>query len=92
MCFCDGYGICFGGEEEFQHWWDVRDKVHCWEEDARRLRDEGEGSDREKSLWMRIEKGKVWLEGLQADAVERGKSARNRAEDCGREWREGDGF
>lgn len=26
-CYCDGYGICFEGEEGFNHWIEVRDKM-----------------------------------------------------------------
>lgn len=92
ICFCDGYGICFGGDLEFQHWLDKRDKVHCMLDEAARLEKDKSWPSKLNSLRKEITTAEKWLEERKQKAIERGKDPRNRALDCGREWHEGDGF
>jgi hypothetical protein len=92
ICFCDGYGICFGSDWEFQHWSDKREIMHCRLEEAHRL--EGQNSWPEKQFSLRKEAAVMeeWLDETKQKAIERGRDPKNRALDCGREWHQGDGF
>lgn len=93
-CYCDGYGICFGGDAQFQDWLDrkqIKDDLH---KKADELRDRDEAAHQEEINRLRTEAyaiDEVLTQEYQA-AIERGKDPRNRALDCGREWHEGDGF
>ncbi|KJX95347.1 hypothetical protein TI39_contig4118g00004 [Zymoseptoria brevis] len=51
-CYCDGYGICFGGPKAFDHWFEMRyqrkelmEDLRLWQEKARRIEDERKQSD-----------------------------------------------
>ncbi|KAI9719342.1 MAG: hypothetical protein M1828_006243 [Chrysothrix sp. TS-e1954] len=58
VCYCDGYGICFGGHDQFKEWYElkkVRDDTNtewlAWEEKGRNIEaalDEGRTDDAEK--------------------------------------------
>jgi hypothetical protein len=101
ICYCDGFGICFGGEKIFNEYMNVRN-------DWRRLRMsldgwEKETTDNKKHLteaetWVRtelkrnIDKTSKELEARIKVAAERGKSPEFRAQDSGRTWKEGDGY
>ncbi len=90
VCYCDGYGLCFGGKPEFEYWFSVREK---WRKMLRE-RDglaEGEAEIRDKiTSQMDVLQGE--MDRLKASALERGKRPKNRATEVGRDWREGDGF
>jgi hypothetical protein len=55
VCYCDGFGVCFGGEEEYAAYWrknDERiraeDELKRWREDwekAQKLREEGRSDE-----------------------------------------------
>ena len=32
VCYCDGFGICFGGAEQYAAWWDRMWKKRIWED------------------------------------------------------------
>ena len=43
-CYCDGYGVCFGGEEQFNSWFETRynmreleSKLREWEENTKKI-------------------------------------------------------
>lgn len=92
VCYCDGYGICFGGENQYQEWFAMRKK-------SRELADHKESlGDDEKFVEEKL-KAQVELTALDLkmstrknDAFLRGEDPRNRAVEAGREWKEGDGF
>jgi hypothetical protein len=95
QCYCDGYGICFGGtnDDNLQHWLDLverREKLDAWLDDARA--DAGTHSDEIAS----VDQARVSLVNqiatLKAQAYLRGEDPQNRALECGREWKVGDGF
>ena len=116
VCYCDGFGICFGDEDKYNRWWDVRnerDGVNGewldWEEKGKKWKELLEdGHSEEEILKMddmekpkpgmdQVYGGKVKvlqteMDKLLDEAKERGKDPRLRAEEAGREWREGDGF
>ena len=92
VCLCDGYGMCFGGDYQFQHWLDMNDKIQCWEKEAEILEKDHSWPDKAFSLRREARLKKQWREDVKRQAIERGKDPRSRAMDCSRAWKEGDGF
>ena len=112
VCYCDGYGICFGGKQQLDDWYKTRfqmrqkqDSLNRWKEKEKALNDARAANN--ATLLQELEPPEEGLnETLQRDvnelnkelkkrkteAFERGKSAKLRAEELGREWHEGDGF
>ena len=112
VCSCDGFGICFGSEEKYKAWTDLRFTQLGYEYELR------DWHDKEKLVQQSMEDGTfdelaeldipevgrdVWLEEeierIKQDlkqrrdaAIERGNDPRIRAQDSGREWKEGDWF
>ena len=74
-CYCDGYGVCFGGKAPFDEWFAMRDL----------LRASPDGTAESRTLSEKLEK-------LKREAFERGMDPKNRAQECGRAWKVGDGY
>ena len=91
VCYCDGYGICFGGPVELQNWFDIREESRDLSEQAAALYDAGE-YEKAKDAETRKSALEVQLQELKAQAFDRGNDPKNRAAECGRAWKEGDGF
>ncbi|KAI5370797.1 hypothetical protein Slin15195_G016690 [Septoria linicola] len=112
-CYCDGYGLCFGGPEEFDHHFELKyrktkldEELHAWELKAKAieqaktmdgsLREEAQVAvpelGKDKELDGKIKVLKAEMERLRIEALNRGKSPKQRAVESGREWNEGDGF
>ncbi|KAJ6086863.1 hypothetical protein N7467_005777 [Penicillium canescens] len=106
ICLCDGYGFCFGGDDEFREYQALEAKVTelqsdmgawMWLADDLDFANDGvdltsPAAGDDESLRQKIEGAENEIvEKLQA-AVERGKNPRNRALEAGRPWKEGDGF
>ncbi len=90
VCYCDGYGVCFGGKAEFEYWFSVREKWRMMVKKRDELGD-GELEEREKmTLQMNVLQEE--MDKLKASALERGKNSKNRATEGGRDWKDGDGF
>ena len=109
VCYCDGFGICYGGESQYQDFVKLRMEIEKMELE---LDDLNTVAKREKQLIRHMHRTKItWFSDLQPaylsdqvqamkkelqsrkmDALERGEYAKNRAEECGRPWRPGDGF
>lgn len=93
VCYCDGYGVCFENEVEFEKWFEVRDQKRVVEREMRRLRGlglldgwtEGEMSDQVADLNGELDERRL-------RALERGTDPRIRATIAGRKWALGDGF
>ena len=92
-CYCDGYGVCFGGpgEKGLDHWLDTLKEREHWDKVAANLTDEGNGSE---AMNARAEANRInnELNRMTEEANDRGKDPKNRAVDCGRPWHDGDGF
>ena len=92
-CYCDGYGICYGGAAEFKHWLKLLRQREIIDDEVNLLRESNRGSSveaddkRERSKEINDE-----LNRLTHEAMERGKDPKNRAIEGGRPWKEGDGF
>lgn len=93
VCYCDGYGVCFGGEDKYQEYFKKRkeareiDKSLAEKKEGGKLMEAGE-----KMLRGRIDLLTTEMEVLRKEAMERGEDPRNRAKEAGRPWKEGDGF
>jgi Protein of unknown function (DUF3431) len=92
ICYCDGYGICFGNEENFQEWFAIRKKSRELA-DVKDSMGDDEKSNQEK-LVMQVELAQMDMKmsTMKKDAFLRGESPKHRALEAGREWKEGDGF
>ena len=112
VCYCDGFGVCFGGEEKYDAYWELdrekkrlEEELKGWTEKKdkfQELTQEGrfdeankfgapeQGKDRD--LEEKIEKLKKECEGMKLEAKKHGDVAKHRAEEAGREWKDGDGF
>ncbi|KAL2426230.1 hypothetical protein ABEF95_002527 [Exophiala dermatitidis] len=104
-CYCDGYGICFeGGDKGLQEWLDLRKQKEQVDEKLSELSTTKESTtgDRVSSADMTVEDYKrlsrdskhlgEMLDDMREQALRRGWDPKTRAEDCGREWRPGDGY
>lgn len=114
VCYCDGFGICFGGETQYQAFVEQRMEMEKMEME---LDDLNRGANREIQLGPQqlirhrhgtriksfsdlqpaylsdqVQAMKKELQSRKMDALERGEYAKNRAEECGRPWKQGDGF
>jgi Protein of unknown function (DUF3431) len=111
VCYCDGFGVCFGGADEYTAWWDkmwdkrhYEDELKQWYFRQEKIRQATQENMLEIAHMPRPEPGRneelertimeleAWLSVEKHKAVERGKSAKNRAMEAGREWKDGDGF
>ena len=112
VCYCDGYGVCFGGKQQLDDWYKTRfqmrqkqDSLNRWKEKEKALNDARaahnltllqeldppeEGLN--ETLQRDVNELNKELKKRKMEAFERGKSAKLRAEESGREWHEGDGF
>lgn len=111
-CYCDAYGLCFGSEEQLDHFFDLHgqingqnDELNAWRDKAAAIeRAERRGRwdeaarlevpepGRDQFLMAEIERKQRRAETLKIEALERGENPKNRAFECGRPWKEGDGF
>ena len=113
VCYCDGYGVCFGDSVRYNDFEDLRHTKQEYEEALKELTKQQEATtpDHENaenrsnnaalqnfdagkfsSLGERIEALKEELKARKDEAIERGNDPKKRAEECGRPWKEGDGF
>lgn len=111
-CYCDGYGLCFGGDALFDEWNTMRYLLREYEaelsdwrfkknliEDAEKFGHLDQVSDIEvpqlgRDQWLieEIQRLRESLTQRRDAAWARGQSPQLRAQDMGREWKEGDGF
>lgn len=112
ICYCDGFGVCFGNDENYKAWTDLRYtqlgyefELKDWHEKEKLVHqsmqdgtfDELAEIDipevgRDKWLEEEMERIKQDLKHRRDAAIERGNDPQIRANDCGREWHEGDWF
>ena len=95
VCYCDGYGVCFGGEDEYALYFALRDESRKIREEVQQLEDYDAG-DRDpeygRSLVEHAEEVEEQMAEMKDRAFERGRLAKHRADEAGRPWMEGDGF
>ncbi|KEF62687.1 uncharacterized protein A1O9_00660 [Exophiala aquamarina CBS 119918] len=92
-CYCDGYGICFEGDAGVDRWLDVlrqrekvdRKRVDLWDKGRK-------GSEKYKQLDAQSHQLTEKMDWMREQALRRGADPKIRAMECGREWKEGDGY
>ena len=93
QCYCEGYGVCFEGREEgLSKWLGVLRAREGVDEKVRRLKLKGKKGKGYMLLVRESESIGRRLGEMRDEALKRGKDPRLRAEECGRVWREGDGY
>jgi hypothetical protein len=105
VCLCDGYGFCFGGNEEFNNYREVEAKKNeiqqqldnwMWLSDGIGFDDtvgpDDLGSEAGDALFNQLQEKQQEVIDILAAAMERGKNPQYRAQEAGRPWKEGDGF
>jgi hypothetical protein len=80
VCYCDGYGICFGSKEKFRAWMDQHERTEQLAAQYYHLRDTG-GEDVELESQLRVEEDSL-KERLE-DAMKRGEDFKNREAEIG---------
>ncbi|RMZ88135.1 hypothetical protein DV736_g4631, partial [Chaetothyriales sp. CBS 134916] len=97
-CYCDGYGVCFGNEKEFDYWFEMRwqrhelvDELATWKD---RLGGEFDGSTlpRIEEIESEMSRLDAMMEDARMSAIERGTNPSFRAFSAGRKWEPGDGY
>jgi hypothetical protein len=88
ICYCDGYGICFEGEAEYQHWFELRKKSRALQKDL----NNGDSEINQAEIMGTIAHISLDLQNQKNEAFERGNDPRIRALIAGRPWKDGDGF
>ncbi len=93
-CYCDGYGICFGGAQQLQDWLDVLKRREASDAEIGVLMDAGQQAESESVKFLREQSERLNKElgDLKEEAFRRGDNPRNRALEASRLWNEGDGF
>ncbi|KAF4632349.1 hypothetical protein G7Y89_g5780 [Cudoniella acicularis] len=108
VCYCDGFGVCFGGEDEYIAYYirhkereKLEDELREWhiskekfDSNPEEFGDELEPPEvgRDLELEGRIKGLLAWCEQQRQLAKEHGDVAMNRAKEAGRDWKDGDGF
>ncbi len=92
-CYCDGYGLCFQGEDGLRNWLSTLKQKERLDEKLAEMWDTGvKGGEKYKRLAWEIKQKAELLDQLREEAIRRGFDPKIRATECGREWHEGDGF
>jgi hypothetical protein len=92
-CYCDGFGLCFGGAEQYDAYVGLRREKGALEELVDKERNPGNEKDgRMLRAQEKIDKLTAKMKKLKEEAFKRGGSPENRAVEMGREWKAGDGF
>jgi len=95
ICYCDGFGVCFGGREKYEAWHAIRrerdrfaHEVSLWEAQAAQ---KGKGMEdwrmpdvaRKEEMEGEIERLQLLMSEQVAEAIERGNDPRNRQSETG---------
>lgn len=92
VCYCDGYGVCFGSRYEFDGYHKRLEDLGKMEEELRNLGETDASLESILELEAQIVAVRADAESQKREAFERGKDPKNRALEVGRSWKEGDGF
>ena len=96
VCYCDGFGVCFGGERKYNDYHTRCSDIRSLEQELQDWRslDKSERLEEGKDLELRdrINRLKAWCDQRRQGAKENGDVAGNRAIEADRDWKDGDGF
>jgi outer membrane murein-binding lipoprotein Lpp len=85
VCYCDGYGICFGGPQQLDDWMAMRNESRVMMEKANQLATEPNEGSNVRDLQQKIRSLQNEMEALKKAAFARGQDPHARAVECGRE-------
>ncbi|KAF2812491.1 uncharacterized protein BDZ99DRAFT_439666 [Mytilinidion resinicola] len=93
ICYCDGFRLCFGGEEQYKEYISLgREKGNL----ERVIEDDKRIGNQEAQKLVQAPKRIVELNAkmtkVKEEAFERGRDPKKRAAEVGRPWKEGDGY
>ena len=91
ICYCGGFGLCFGGASEFRDFEELRQKKrHCEMEidDLRSQRNERSNSSTLRYAYLNTQLSDLGHEmaSRKQSALDRGLDPRNRAKECDARW------
>ncbi|OCK79828.1 hypothetical protein K432DRAFT_426214 [Lepidopterella palustris CBS 459.81] len=103
ICYCDGYGVCFGGEDKYREFFDLRKKKSNWEKQVSDIlgkenwvegmaKTDPQDDAIVSQARRQIDQLDSEMKTLKEQAFERGKDPQSRALEGGRDWKMGDGF
>jgi hypothetical protein len=88
VCYCDGFGVCFGGEEQYDAFWkkmwgkrELEDKLKTWKTNGDKINAPDSGMS--KLVEGSIADLQAQIDGELAAAKERGNNFENRAKEAG---------
>lgn len=72
VCYCDSYGVCFGGKAEFESWFSARKN---WRMMSKEREECGEDeTEKKKKITSQMDAIQTELETMKASALERGET------------------
>ncbi|CAG8197533.1 unnamed protein product [Penicillium salamii] len=105
VCLCDGYGFCFGGDEEYRAYQqlgaekkELQEQLDIWVwfaadvQSSQNGDSEGATPEEGAEIHQQLQDKQRQVTEALYNANLRGKNPRLRAEEVGRPWKEGDGF
>ncbi|KAI9806621.1 MAG: hypothetical protein M1825_006078 [Sarcosagium campestre] len=106
VCYCDGFGYCFGGHDQYEEVdrlfikrGNIQHQIEEWEKLAFAALDGGLASKAKapepgKNIYLQGQRDALnrEIDARVATAKGRGKHPKNRAMEAGRKWKDGDGF
>lgn len=112
LCYCNTFGICFGGSTRYDHFVQLEQRkkefegdFEKWKEADQRYRDNlsrgnsngttyASAPDQKQSEYLQDQIRSINKERdlIKERALIRGDNPKLRAEECGRPWKDGDGF
>jgi Protein of unknown function (DUF3431) len=92
ICYCDGYGICFGSEDRYQEYFAMRKNSRELADVKESMGDDEKSNEEKQIMQVQLTHLDLKMSTAKKDAFLRGESPKNRALEAGREWKEGDGF
>jgi Protein of unknown function (DUF3431) len=92
ICYCDGYGICFGSEGRYQEYFAIRRKSRELADIKESLNDDETAEKQKMQIQVDLTELDLKMSTMKKDAYIRGDDPKNRAEEAGRRWQVGEGF
>ncbi|RMZ78086.1 hypothetical protein DV737_g4005, partial [Chaetothyriales sp. CBS 132003] len=95
-CYCDGYGVCFENEKDFDYWFEMKwqrrelsEELEGWKKRMGKF--DGPKPTRVEEVEAEIDRLDAMMEDSRMAAIERGTNPSFRAFSAGRKWEPGDG-
>lgn len=92
ICYCDLYGICFGGETQYEDYYGKKTQIDVINGMSRQQLEAGGNETWPVDYKTLLEQAKQSLDDERRSAFLRGSDPYNRALEIGRPFQPGDGF